>query len=145
MAEKDCWPWLDGYSRNVPWPWTNVRTKLNRSLEISSRNSALRKQAREEPDRVYRDGQNWVWVDPDGIHRLICPCCYDGGGAHLTRFQIPGSDDVFYWCNECNASWPVTGFCWDDAPYDRDSPTLDSVMAERRLTDDDLVCLDPMA
>jgi hypothetical protein len=68
--------------------------------------------ARAEPDRVYREGTNWMWVGPDNVARIMCPRCWNGGGGYLATIRLKGSADAFYWCFECDALWPVEQFDW---------------------------------
>jgi hypothetical protein len=68
--------------------------------------------ARAEPDRLYREGGNWMWVGPEGVSRIVCPRCSPGGGGTLSRIRMKGSDDLFYLCDECDALWPVEQFDW---------------------------------
>ena len=63
-------------------------------------------------DRVYQDGGNWMWLGSDGIGRIMCPRCWNGGGGTLSRIRMKGVDQVFYLCDECDALWPIDQFDW---------------------------------
>jgi hypothetical protein len=38
-----------------------------------------------ESNRVYREGRNWTSLGPDGVARIMCPSCWNGGGARSGR------------------------------------------------------------
>jgi hypothetical protein len=67
-----------------------------------------------ETDRVYLDGGNWMCRRPDGVSQIMCPRCWNGGGGVLSPIRPKGSDEVFYLCDECDATWPVDQFDWRD-------------------------------
>jgi hypothetical protein len=91
--------------------------------------------ARAKPDRVYRDGINWMWLGRGDVARIICPRCWNGGGGTLGPIRIKGSDDLFYLCDECDATWPAEQFDWDD--YIIGMRDRESMLHERALRDDD--------
>ena len=70
--------------------------------------------ARAKPDRVYREGGNWMWLGPDAVARIMCPRCWNGGGGTLGSIRMKGSDACYYLCDECDALWPVEQFDWDN-------------------------------
>src|SRR4051812_5644508 len=65
-------------------------------------------------DRVYKEDRNWMWVGPDGVARIMCPSCWNGGGGTLWLIRMKGSDEVWYLCDECDSLWPVEQFDWDN-------------------------------
>ena len=88
--------------------------ELNKHPPSQSGPDAILELARMNPDRVYREGGNWMWLAPDGIARIMCPDCWNGGGGTLWPIRMTGSDDIFYVCDECDALWPVEQFDWDN-------------------------------
>ena len=94
-------------------------------------NEYLLNYARANPDRYYREGGKWMWLDGGGVAQIVCPRCCDGGGGTLRLIRIEGSDDVFYTCDECEALWHVEQFDWDN--YTVGLRDLGTTLRERGL------------
>jgi hypothetical protein len=88
--------------------------ELNKLPPRDTDRDAILELAREKPDRVYQEGGNWMHLGPDGVARIMCPRCWNGGGGTLHPIRIKRSDDLFYLCDECEAVWPVEQFDWDN-------------------------------
>jgi hypothetical protein len=69
--------------------------------------------ARQNPDKVFREGSNWI-TNASGRDLIMCPSCWNGGGGTLGRVRLKGSDELFYLCDECEELWPVEQFDWDN-------------------------------
>jgi hypothetical protein len=88
--------------------------ELNNHPLSQSNPDAILELARRDPDHVYREGGNWMWLGPDGAARIMCPSCWNGGGGTLWPIRMKGSEDVWYLCDECDSLWPVEQFDWDN-------------------------------
>ena len=91
--------------------------------------------ARADREHVYREGGNWIWLGPDGVARIMCPRCWNGGGGTLAPIRMKGSDEVYYLCDECDALWLVEQFDWDN--YTGRLRDRSTALAERGLRGDD--------
>jgi hypothetical protein len=88
-----------------------------------------------ENDQVLLDGANWIFVGPDGVSRIMCPGCWNGGGGTLAQIRMKGSPEIFYWCDECDSLWPVEQFDWKNAEAEASNRSV--ALRERGLNEND--------